>query len=154
MIWAIGPAPGKEDLPRLHAFTRGLDLDRDAVNAAVTTVFHNGDTEGVNTKIKLLKRQMYGRASLSCYGTGPSGVLTGGQSVAIAAFGGPPEGGGWVVLDDAGGHEQAGVDGGVVDELPLQGFLTSLGVQADQRRHVVAVDAGRGLDHEGCGPGN
>lgn len=52
----------QEDLPHLHAFTRGLDLDRDAVNAAVTTVFHNGGTEGVNTKIKLLKRQMYGRA--------------------------------------------------------------------------------------------
>ena len=51
-----------EDLPHLHAFTRGLDQDRDAVNAAVTTVFHNGGTEGVNTKTKLLKRQMYGRA--------------------------------------------------------------------------------------------
>jgi transposase len=51
-----------EDLPHLHAFTRGIDQDRNAVNAAVTTVFHNGGTEGVNTKIKLLKRQMYGRA--------------------------------------------------------------------------------------------
>jgi hypothetical protein len=51
-----------EDLPHLHAFTRGLNLDRDAVNAALTTLFHNGGTEGVNTKIKLLKRQMYGRA--------------------------------------------------------------------------------------------
>jgi transposase len=54
-----------EDLPHLHAFTRGLDQDRNAVNAAVTTVFHNGGTEGVNTKIKLMKRQMYGRASFS-----------------------------------------------------------------------------------------
>lgn len=54
-----------EDLPFLHSFTRGLDLDRDAVNATVTTVYHNGGTEGVNTKIKLLKRQMYGRASFS-----------------------------------------------------------------------------------------
>lgn len=54
-----------EDLPHLHAFTRGLDLDRDAVNAAVTCIHHNGGTEGVNTKIKLLKRQMYGRASFS-----------------------------------------------------------------------------------------
>lgn len=39
-----------EDLPHLHAFTRGLELDRDAVNAALTQPFHNGRTEGVNTK--------------------------------------------------------------------------------------------------------
>lgn len=54
-----------EDLPHLHAFTRGLDLDRDAVNAALTLPYHNGGTEGVNTKTKLLKRQMYGRAGFS-----------------------------------------------------------------------------------------
>jgi transposase len=51
-----------EDLPHVHAYTRGLDQDRDAVNAALTTAYHNGTTEGVNTKTKLLKRQMYGRA--------------------------------------------------------------------------------------------
>ncbi|WP_067469453.1 ISL3 family transposase [Actinomadura macra] len=51
-----------EDLPHLHAFTRGLDLDRDAVNAALTLPFHNGGTEGVNTKTKMIKRQMCGRA--------------------------------------------------------------------------------------------
>ncbi len=51
-----------EDLPYLHAFTRGLELDRDAVNAALTCNYHNGGTEGVNTKTKLIKRQMYGRA--------------------------------------------------------------------------------------------
>lgn len=51
-----------EDLPHLHAFTRGLDLDRNAVNAAVTLPFHNGGTEGINTKTKMIKRQMYGRA--------------------------------------------------------------------------------------------
>jgi transposase len=51
-----------EDLPHLHAFTRGLDQDRDAVNAALTCPYHNGGTEGVNTKTKLIKRQMYGRA--------------------------------------------------------------------------------------------
>ncbi len=51
-----------EDLPHLHAFTRGLDLDREAVNAALPLPFHNGGTEGVNTKTKMIKRQMYGRA--------------------------------------------------------------------------------------------
>ena len=44
------------DLPHLHAFTRGLDLDKDAVQAAVTLPFHNGGTEGVNTKMKRIMR--------------------------------------------------------------------------------------------------
>jgi len=39
-----------EDLPHLHASTRFLDQDRDAVNAALTCIHHNGGTEGVNTK--------------------------------------------------------------------------------------------------------
>ncbi|GGU04909.1 hypothetical protein GCM10010177_75320 [Actinomadura citrea] len=37
-------------------------LDQDAVRAALTSDYHNGETEGVNTKTKLIKRQMYGRA--------------------------------------------------------------------------------------------
>ena len=53
------------DLPNLHAFTRGLDLDKQAVIAAVTLPFHNGRTEGVNTKTKMIKRQMYGRAGFT-----------------------------------------------------------------------------------------
>ncbi len=40
------------DLPSLHAFTRGLDLDTRAVIAAVTLPFHNGRTEGVNTFLR------------------------------------------------------------------------------------------------------
>ncbi len=52
-----------EDLPHLHAFTRGLERDRAAVDAALTLPHHNGGTEGVNNKTKLIKRQMYGRAS-------------------------------------------------------------------------------------------
>lgn len=53
------------DLPNIHAFTRGLDLDAGAAIAAVTLPFHNGRTEGVNTKTKLIKRQMYGRAGFT-----------------------------------------------------------------------------------------
>jgi hypothetical protein len=45
------------DLPNVHAFTRGLDLDALAVIAAVTLPFHNGRSEGVNTKTKMIKRQ-------------------------------------------------------------------------------------------------
>jgi transposase len=50
------------DLPNVHTFVRGLELDEQAVTAAVTLPFHNGRTEGVNTKTKMIKRQMYGRA--------------------------------------------------------------------------------------------
>jgi transposase len=53
------------DLPNVHAFARGLGLDIDAVIAAVTLPFHNGRTEGVNTKTKMIKRQMYGRAGFA-----------------------------------------------------------------------------------------
>jgi transposase len=53
------------DLPHVHAFTRGLDLDIKAATAALTMPFHNGRTEGVNTKTKLIKRQMYGRAGFA-----------------------------------------------------------------------------------------
>ena len=49
-------------LPHVHAFTRGLDLDIQAATSAVTLPFHNGRTEGVNTRTKMIKRQMYGRA--------------------------------------------------------------------------------------------
>lgn len=52
-----------EDLLHLHAFARGLELDRAAVSAAITRLFHNGRVEGVNTTTKLIKRQMYGRAA-------------------------------------------------------------------------------------------
>ena len=50
------------DLPHVHAFTRGLDLDIQAATAALTLPFHNGRTEGVNTN--MVKRQMFGRAGL------------------------------------------------------------------------------------------
>jgi transposase len=54
-------AARQEDLSHLHAFTRGLDRDQDAV----TLPHHNGTTEGVNTKTRLLKRQIYGRAGFA-----------------------------------------------------------------------------------------
>jgi transposase len=53
------------DLPHVHSFTRGLDLDSQAATAALTMPHHNGRTEGVNTKTKLIKRQMYGRAGFA-----------------------------------------------------------------------------------------
>lgn len=48
----------------LAAFTRGIIADRAAVTAAITSPWSNGQTEGQITKLKLVKRQMYGRANL------------------------------------------------------------------------------------------
>ncbi|MEU5547510.1 ISL3 family transposase [Streptomyces sioyaensis] len=50
------------DLPHLHSFTNGLKIDRPAVNAGLTQPYHNGRTEGVNTRTKRIMRQMHGRA--------------------------------------------------------------------------------------------
>ncbi|MFE0156907.1 ISL3 family transposase, partial [Nonomuraea sp. NPDC059007] len=50
------------DLPHLHGFANGLELDRDAVNAALTLPHRNGRTESVNTRTKRIMRQMHGRA--------------------------------------------------------------------------------------------
>ena len=49
------------DLPHLHSFARGLELDLKAATAAATLPHHNGRTEGVNTKTKKIKRDMFGR---------------------------------------------------------------------------------------------
>ncbi len=48
----------------VETFARGLAQDGAAVRAALTTPWSNGQTEGQITKLKLLKRQMYGRANL------------------------------------------------------------------------------------------
>lgn len=49
-------------LPELKAFARGLEQDRAVVEAALSSVWSNGQTEGQVHRLKLLKRQMYGRA--------------------------------------------------------------------------------------------
>jgi transposase len=49
-------------LPALHAFARGLRKVQPAVIAGLSTPYSNGPIEGANTKVKLLKRKMYGRA--------------------------------------------------------------------------------------------
>jgi transposase len=50
-------------LPELRSFTTGLQQDIDAVTNALTMPWSNGRTEGAITRLKLIKRQMYGRAS-------------------------------------------------------------------------------------------
>jgi transposase len=60
-----GPAVTPGGRGHVHSFTRGLDLDIQAATAALTLPHHNGRTEGVNTKTKMIKRQMYGRAGFT-----------------------------------------------------------------------------------------
>lgn len=52
-----------DDLPALQSFVQGLHLDQEAAVAGLTLPYSNGPMEGANTKVKYLKRQMYGRAS-------------------------------------------------------------------------------------------
>lgn len=48
----------------LESLANGIIADRDAVHAALAKPWSNGQTEGQITKLKLVKRQMYGRAKL------------------------------------------------------------------------------------------
>ena len=46
------------------SFANGVLKDKAAVAAAITSPWSNGQTEGQITKLKLVKRQMYGRGKL------------------------------------------------------------------------------------------
>ena len=48
----------------LASFAAGIRKDRSAVMAAIASPCSNGQTEGQITKLKLVKRQMYGRAKI------------------------------------------------------------------------------------------
>jgi len=48
----------------LKSFANGLSLDIDAVKNSVISEMSNGFVEGNNSKVKLIKRSMYGRAKL------------------------------------------------------------------------------------------
>ena len=48
----------------LASFAKGIAADRTAVVAALTETWSNGQTEGQINRLKLIKRQIYGRAHL------------------------------------------------------------------------------------------
>ncbi len=48
----------------VSSFAGGVEKDIDAVRNAIISPWSNGQTEGQITRLKLLKRQMYGRAKL------------------------------------------------------------------------------------------
>jgi transposase len=52
----------ESQLPELQSFAHGVEQDKAAVQAGLTLPINNGQVEGQVTKIKLIKRMMYGRA--------------------------------------------------------------------------------------------
>ncbi len=52
----------KSELAELQSFASGIEKDKDAVRAGLTWPINNGMVEGNVTKLKLIKRQMYGKA--------------------------------------------------------------------------------------------
>lgn len=52
-------------LAPLRSFARGLRQDHDAVAAGISLLWNSGPVEGHVNRIKMIKRQMFGRASFS-----------------------------------------------------------------------------------------
>ncbi len=55
-------ACGESDITELRSFAAGLRQDYAAIEAALTEPWSNGQVEGQITRVKFLKRSMYGRA--------------------------------------------------------------------------------------------
>lgn len=54
----------RSPIAELRGFAAGIRRDHAAVEAALTWEWSNGQTEGQINRLKVLKRQMYGRAKL------------------------------------------------------------------------------------------
>lgn len=71
MVWERGGvqfdawlgAVERSDVPAFQRFAKGLRADDAAVRAGLTEAWSNGPTERHVNKLKLVKRQMYGRAT-------------------------------------------------------------------------------------------
>ncbi len=55
---------GRARLSLVAAFANGVSKDRAAIEAAIALPWSNGQTDGQICKLKLVKRQMYGRGNL------------------------------------------------------------------------------------------
>jgi len=51
----------KSEINALRSFANGLSCDLDAVENAVSYDYSNGFVEGTNSRLKMIKRTMYGR---------------------------------------------------------------------------------------------
>lgn len=56
-------AASLSELPDLQSFAAGLEQDKAAVLAAMSSEWSQGQVEGQVNRLKLCKRQMYGRAN-------------------------------------------------------------------------------------------
>jgi hypothetical protein len=69
-----------DDQPDLHSFTAGLKRDHDAVRNGLTLPHSSGAAEGQVNRIKMIKRQMYGRANFDLLRkTNSAGLMTPGR---------------------------------------------------------------------------
>jgi transposase len=55
----------ESQLPELESFAHGVERDKSAVQAGLTLDMNNGQVEGQVTRIKLIKRMMYGKAGFA-----------------------------------------------------------------------------------------
>jgi transposase len=55
----------ESDLPELESFAHGVEQDQAAVQAGLTLPINNGQVEGHVTRVKLIKRMMYGKAGFA-----------------------------------------------------------------------------------------
>jgi transposase len=55
---------GKNQIPEMQSFAESLMNDEAAVRQALKSEWSNGQVEGQINRLKMLKRQMYGRANL------------------------------------------------------------------------------------------
>ncbi|HTN62063.1 MAG TPA: transposase [Devosia sp.] len=63
-IAQLDPRVAEASPSLITSFARGITNDKRAIRAAITQPWSNGQVEGQITKLKLIKRQMYGRARL------------------------------------------------------------------------------------------
>ena len=61
--WSVPLKYTKSGLKELSRFAEGLEKDLDAVENSVASPLSNGFVEGTNSKLKMVKRTMYGRCN-------------------------------------------------------------------------------------------
>jgi transposase len=64
MLEVLDPWIDRARASIVASFANGVVKDKAAVSAAITSPWSNGQTEGQITKLKLVKRQMYGRGKI------------------------------------------------------------------------------------------
>ena len=62
-IWLVNVY--ESGLPELESFAHGVEQNKAAVQAGLTLQINNGQVEGHVTRVKLIKRMMYGKAGFA-----------------------------------------------------------------------------------------